>query len=96
MDADGVIKVGGTRVTLQTVVAAFRRGATPEEIVDKYPVLSLTDVYLVIGYYLSHRDEVDEYIAEQKALAAQVRAENEARFDPVGVRARLLARLEQK
>ncbi len=29
-DADGVVRVGGTRVTLDTVVAAFKEGATAE------------------------------------------------------------------
>ena len=29
---DGVIRVGGTRVTLETVVEAFNEGATAEEI----------------------------------------------------------------
>lgn len=95
-DQDGVIRVGRTRVTLQTVIAAFYRGASPEEIVDQYPVLTLTDAYLVIGYYLQNRAEVDAYLHEQELLSEQVRKENEARFNPVGVRARLLARLEAK
>ena len=37
-DSDGVVRVGGTRVTLGTVVAAFQEGATAEEIVFQYPV----------------------------------------------------------
>lgn len=52
IDMDGVIRVGNTRVTLDTVVAAFKEGATAEEIVWQYPSLSLADVYAVIGYYL--------------------------------------------
>lgn len=91
-DDSGTIRVAGTRVTLETVIAAFRRGATAETIVDKYDVLSLTDVYLVIGYYLQHRDEVDAYIQQQKEIGDQVRRENETRFDPHGIRERLLAR----
>jgi hypothetical protein len=43
-DADGVIRVGSSRVTLDTVVGAFRNGCTAEEIVMKYPSLDLTDV----------------------------------------------------
>ena len=38
-DRDGVMRVGGTRVTLDTVVAAFREGATAEEITQQYPSL---------------------------------------------------------
>jgi len=44
-DAQGVIRVGGTRVTLDTVVSAFYEGATPEEITQQYPSLELGDVY---------------------------------------------------
>jgi len=49
-DADGVVRVGGTRVTLDTMVAAFKDGATAEEIVYQYPSLSLAEVYAVIAY----------------------------------------------
>ena len=51
-DPDGVVRVGGTRVTLDTLVAAFADGLTPEEIVYEYPSLLLAEVYVVLGYYL--------------------------------------------
>jgi uncharacterized protein (DUF433 family) len=91
-DADGVMRIGSTRVTLDIVVAAFREGKTAEGIVDQYPSLRLPDVYKVIGYYLDHTDEVDAYLCGREKLAAEVRRENEHRFDPAGVRDRLLAR----
>lgn len=84
--------IGETRVTLDTVVAAFREGATAEEISQQYPVLRLADVYSVIGYYLRHRDVVDSYIDSRLSQSAEVRRENETRFDPTGIRDRLLAR----
>jgi len=90
--SNGAVCVGGTRVTLDTVVAAFLEGATAEEIVQQYPVLALADVYAVIGYYLRHRPEVEVYLAERREAAERVRGENRARFDPTGIRARLLAR----
>lgn len=43
-NADGVVQVGKTRVTLDTVVAVFKQGATAEEIVYRYPSLKLVDV----------------------------------------------------
>lgn len=51
-DAHGVVRVAKTRVTLNTVVTAFLDGCTPEEIGEQYPSLQLSDIYLVIGYYL--------------------------------------------
>jgi uncharacterized protein (DUF433 family) len=91
-DADGVIRVGGTRVTLDTIAAAFDAGATAEEIAQQYPSVSLADIYSVIAYYLRHQSEVRTYLADRQRHASQVRQENEQRFDPVGIRDRLLAR----
>jgi len=92
IDKDGVVRVGHTRVTLDTVVAAFRDGATAEEIVQQYPSLQLADVYAVIGYYLRQQAEVDAYLRQRQQQAGDIRSQNEARFDPTGVRDRLLAR----
>ena len=92
VDAGGVVRVGGTRVTLDTVVAAFNEGATAEEIVHQYPSLHLADVYAVIGYYLRRRPEVEVYLHQRQQQAEDTRKQNESRFDPHGVRDRLLAR----
>jgi uncharacterized protein (DUF433 family) len=89
---DGVARVGQTRVTLETIIAAFAEGETPEEIVLQYPSLGLADVYAVIGYYLHNRERVDEYLDDQRQRGAAVRAQNEARSDPSGIRERLEAR----
>jgi uncharacterized protein (DUF433 family) len=91
-DADGVVRIAGTRVTLDTIVAAFREGATAETIAEQYPSLLLGHVYTVLGYYLHHQNEVDAYLERRRAESVRVREENEGRFPPLGVRARLLAR----
>ncbi len=96
VDADDVARVGGTRVTLDTVVEAFSDGATAEEIAQQYPSLKLADVYYVIGYYLRSPSEVDAYLRQRKAEALGLRDRNETRFDPQGVRDRLLARRASK
>lgn len=92
LDRDGVLRVANTRVTLATVVTAFHQGATAETIVQQYPSLTLADVYAVIGYYLRHQNDVDLYLAEQGQEADAIRQQNETRFNPVGIRSRLLAR----
>ena len=92
VDADGVVRVGGTRVTLDTLLAAYRNGATAEAIADMYPAVALADVYSALGYALRHPTEVDEYLRRRQAEADAARTENEARFPPAGVRDRLLAR----
>lgn len=89
---DGVVRVGKTRVTLDTVVAAFKQEATPEEVVYRYPSLKLADVYATIAFYLNHQQEVETYIQQRQQQAQEVRKMNEARFDSQGLRDRLLAR----
>jgi uncharacterized protein (DUF433 family) len=91
-DADGVIRVGRTRVTLQTIVEAFNEGCTAEEIAAQYPSIQLADIYATITYYLRHRNEVDAYVQRQEQLAEAVRQDNLARADQRGIRERLLAR----
>ncbi|MDQ3601495.1 MAG: DUF433 domain-containing protein [Actinomycetota bacterium] len=91
-DVHGVVRVGPSRVTLESVVHAFRAGATAEEIVQQYPSVELADVYAVVTYYLRHREEVDGYLRDREVNALAVREANEARFDPAGIRDRLLDR----
>jgi uncharacterized protein (DUF433 family) len=92
---DGIIRIGKTRVTLDTVIEAFNEGATAEEIAQQYPALSLGEVYSAVAYYLSHKADVDAYLRSGEKIAQQVQAENEARFNPIGVRQRLLARRQR-
>ncbi len=91
-DAHGVVRVAGTRVTLETIVDAFAAGATAEEIAQQYPTVPLVDVYSVIAYYLRHRPEVEAYMKDRDALAARVRRQVDERTPSMGIRERLLAR----
>jgi uncharacterized protein (DUF433 family) len=91
-DPHGAIRIRGTRVLLDTIVTAFRAGATAEEIAQKFPTVALADVYQLIAHYLNHTAEVEAYLSQRQADAAVLQKEVEQRFDPVGVRARLIAR----
>ncbi len=87
-----MVLVGGTRVPLDTVVEAFVDGLTPETIQQQYPSLSLPMVYAAVSYYLNHRSEVEKYLRRRARHREEVRREVEGRFDPKGIRQRLLAR----
>ncbi len=91
-DSDGAVRVRGSRVTLDSIIYAFLDGATAEEIAQQYPSLSLPDIYSVIGYYLNQSAKVNKYLKRREKIAAKVKQQNESRFDPNGVRDRLLAR----
>ncbi len=91
-DADGVFRVGGTRVRSDTVIGAYQNGATPEQIADKYPALTVPDIYGAIAYCLRHREEVEGYLTERRLQIEGAEREIEARFPSHGARERLLAR----
>ncbi|WP_236556835.1 hypothetical protein [Calothrix sp. PCC 7507] len=46
----------------------------------------------MIGYYLRHQAEVDEYLLERQRRSGDVRQDAERRFNPVGIRDRLFVR----
>jgi uncharacterized protein (DUF433 family) len=91
-DVHGVFRVGGTRVTLDLVVRAFNRGATPEEIAQDFPSLLLPDIYQVIGYYLKHGSELAGYLDERTRAEQQMLDTHREEWSPRGLRERLLAR----
>lgn len=93
---DGTVRVGSTRVSLDSVVHHYKLGATAEQIAQKFPALDLADVYAAIAYYLNHVNEVEEYLRGREAEADEVqqRIESDPRYMESGacLRARLLAR----
>lgn len=72
-DSHGVIRVALTRIPLETVVKEHRSGSTPEQIQQDFDCLDLADVYLVIGFYLRHKAEVDAYMASKDAQGEKVK-----------------------
>ena len=81
---DGGYWIAGTRVSLDSVVYAFLRGAAPEGIAQSYPTLSLEEVYGAIAYYLANHTEIDAMLAnndrEFELLRKQTRDANPALF----------------
>lgn len=97
---DGTIRVGRTRVSLDSVIHHFKLGATPEQIAHKFPALELADVYAVITYYLSHPQEVESYLRQQEAVEDEAQKLIEATpvysASAAVLRERLLARWRQR
>jgi uncharacterized protein (DUF433 family) len=93
LDSSGVLRVGNTRVTLDTVVRAYQDGASAEEIVLRYDSLGLAEVHAVIAYYLRHTEEIDDYLSRRASEAAEVRKQVEARQGVQAVRTRLQNRV---
>lgn len=81
-DEHGAIRVSGTRVTLDVVIARHQQGDSPEVIHESFDVLPVNDIYAVIAYYLAHRDELDAYIQHRDEEAERIRQEIEASYTP--------------
>ena len=96
VDQDGVIRVGETRVTLDTVVHTFEHGHTAEEIVSHYPALRLADVYAVIAYYLNNKAEVQTYLQQQHEESQKTWEQIEHKADYQVFRERMLTRYQTK
>src|SRR5258706_6222959 len=73
---DGGFWITGTRVSLDSIVYAFLRGAAPESITQSFPALRLVEVYGAITYYLGHQPEEDSYLRQnaQEFQALRARA----------------------
>lgn len=89
---EGVLKVGDTRVSLDTVVYAFNRGEDAAQIQEQYDSMSLAQVHAAIAYYLHNKAEVDAYIVRHSATREGFWKDHKAKHPPKITREMLLAR----
>ena len=61
----GSYYIAGTRVSLDSIVHAFRRGESPETICQNFELLRLEEVYGAIAYYLANQADIDAYLIRQ-------------------------------
>ena len=92
MSSSGSIFVGGTRVTLDTVLHAYHNGDSAEEIVHQFDALKLGDVHATLAYYLRHQLEIDEYLAERDLQRDEIKSQYHNPAWQTTFRERLLAR----
>jgi uncharacterized protein (DUF433 family) len=77
-----VYRVSGTRVSLDSVVAAFLSGQSAESIAQAFPILSLEQAYGAIAFYLAHRLEMDRYL-EARRLDFEAKRQAARDADPM-------------
>ncbi len=65
--------ITGTRIRVQDIYSWHEHeGVSPDEIVSRFPQLSLADVYSALAYYWDHREEIERQIQEDRALVAEL------------------------
>ena len=67
--ADGTIRVGATRVSLDSVAALFDQGATAEQVTESFPTLDLAEVYETFAFLLREPEATASYLEERNAGA---------------------------
>ncbi len=92
MDSYGVLRVGKTRISLDSVVYDFKQGADAAEIQRDFDSLTLAEVHAAIAYYLHNKEKVEAYLIEQEREFEKKRLQNLKDFPPRLTREILLAR----
>jgi uncharacterized protein (DUF433 family) len=72
----GTLRVGNSRVSLDSVVYAFNRGEGAAEIQDAFDTLSLAEIHAAIAYYLHNKEKVDKYLAKRELEFEKARAKS--------------------
>jgi uncharacterized protein (DUF433 family) len=75
---EGVYYVHGTRISLDSIVYAFREGCSPETIREDFEVLTLAHVYGAIAFYLDHQPDIDAYLLQRKEQWAELERQGTA------------------
>ena len=77
---DGTIRVKDTRLLIDMIINAHKRGECPEEIFESFPSNEYTvaDIYSIIAYYLTHKDKIEKYLAKREKEAEEIRKEIES------------------
>jgi uncharacterized protein (DUF433 family) len=91
VDDDKRLRMWDSRIPLEVIIEYYQRGMTPEEIVECYDLLRLSDVYTLIGYYLDNRNAVDEYLQYWKQRGDEMERMIRAAMPP-GLKEELLKR----
>jgi uncharacterized protein (DUF433 family) len=87
-ERDGGYYIAGTRISLDSIVHAFRRGESPECICQNFELLDLEEVYGAIAYYLANQVEIDDHLIRQSEKWAEERRNAEPL--PASLRERLM------
>lgn len=65
---EDVIRIKGNRIDIEIVLEDYLEGASPEEILLRYPTLNLEKIHATILYYLAKKEEVEAYLERVRKL----------------------------
>ena len=73
----GKPRIAGSRIRVKDVAIMHeRQGMSPEEIVSKWPHLTLASIYAALAYYHDHREELNAEITADQAWYEEQKAKS--------------------
>ncbi|MFP5274465.1 DUF433 domain-containing protein [Coleofasciculus sp.] len=71
----GKPRIAGHRIRVQDVVIWHEyKGMSPDEIVSRYPTITLSDVYAALAYYHDHIEDIQQQMREGEILVRELKA----------------------
>ena len=91
------IRIAGTRVGIENVLLDYlQRNLGAEQIAERYPSVSLEQVYATILYYLHNKEAMSAYVADWLEWGRQQRRLQEENPSPIVQKLRQIKRERQK
>lgn len=66
------IRIKGHRIAIQHVLNKYLQGKGPDELLRRFPTLSMEKIYATILYYLTNKEEVEVYLEREKLMDEEV------------------------
>jgi uncharacterized protein (DUF433 family) len=95
LDPHGTVRLKGSRVTLVTLIANFKKGYKPKQLQEAFSTLTLEQINGAIEWYRSHRREAEAHFKEYYAEGERLRKEIESQPGYQARREELRRRIKQ-
>ena len=73
----GRLRIDGTRMTVNQIVALHKQGLNAQQVIEQYPQRSLSEIYTVLAWYHANKQEFDKELAAEEAADERLREEME-------------------
>lgn len=69
-------RIAGRRLSVQQIAVLSKQGLNPQEIAQEYEGLTLAQVHAALAYYYANTEEIEAYLAAEKAEYERLLAES--------------------
>ncbi|MCP4608599.1 MAG: DUF433 domain-containing protein [Planctomycetes bacterium] len=72
----GRLRIDGTRITVYRIATLYKQGQTAEDIIQTYPHLSYSQVYVALAYYHENQIQIDAKLVEMDTEYERLKSQN--------------------